>query len=169
MNNTIDAAGQLTSQTTNGTVVNQTFDGDGRVTQSLSGWGFSYDAFDRMVTATRDGVSASYAYWPDGTRRSTTTQGGAAGASSQTFHYGTDGNLVNDTTTDSTTGTGSSATASYLITAGREARTLQPGTTGDRHRARRTHQPPSTSAPAPATCCGTVIPPSPPSSTPAAP
>ena len=69
-------------------------------------------------------------YWPDGTRRSTTTQGGAAGASSQTFHYGTDGNLVNDTTTDSTTGTGSSATASYLITAGREARTLQPGTTG---------------------------------------
>ena len=36
--NTIDAAGQLTAQTTDGTVVNQTFDGDGRVTQSLSGW-----------------------------------------------------------------------------------------------------------------------------------
>ncbi len=60
--------------------MNQTFDGEGRITQSLSGWAFSYDAFDRMVTATRDGVSAAYTYWPDGTRRSTTTEGGAAGA-----------------------------------------------------------------------------------------
>ena len=48
--------------------------------------------------------------------------------STQTFHYGTDGTLVNDTTADPTTGT-TATTASYLLTAGREARTLQPGTT----------------------------------------
>ena len=48
--------------------------------------------------------------------------------STQTFHYGTDGTLVNDTTADATTGT-TATTASYLLTAGREARTLQPGTT----------------------------------------
>src|SRR5262249_54195992 len=65
-------------------------------------------------------------YWPDGTRRATTA-GSGGGTSTQTFHYGTDGTLVNDTTADSTTGT--ATTASYLLTAGREARTLQPGTT----------------------------------------
>ncbi len=48
----------------------------------------------------------------------------------QTFHYGTDGNLVNDTTADITTAA-TATTASYLLTAGREARTLQPGTTTD--------------------------------------
>ncbi len=46
----------------------------------------------------------------------------------QAFHYGTDGTLTNDTTTDPTTAT-TATTASYLLTAGREARTLQPGTT----------------------------------------
>ena len=46
----------------------------------------------------------------------------------QTFHYGPDGTLVNDTTADTTTGD-TATTASYLLTAGREARTLQPGTT----------------------------------------
>ena len=218
----------------------------------------SYDAFDRMLTATRNDTTATYTYWPDGTRRSTTTatsvdaaavcaqaiaeagtgQGtyggyqlvqapaagrsgsqvvvGTAGAdrliggsgndvlcglggddtleagsgndhldggdgddtlqagsgnddldgaagfdqlfgnsgndvlrngevndggsgrnqidppplatTTQTFHYGPDGTLVNDTTADTTTGN-SATTASYLLTAGREARTLQPGTT----------------------------------------
>ena len=145
--------------------MNQTFDGEGRITQSLSGWAFSYDAFDRMVTAARDGVSAAYTYWPDGTRRSTTTEGGAAGASTQTFHYGTDGNLVNDTTADATTGTATAATASYLVTAGREARTLQPGTTsvGAVPDGAPTPSPP---VPAPATCCATATPQSPRSSTP---
>ena len=33
----------------------------------------SYDPFDRMVTATRGATTATYTYWPDGTRRSTTT------------------------------------------------------------------------------------------------
>ena len=80
-----------------------------------------------MLTATHAGTTATYAYWPDGTRRSTTTSGSGA-ASTQTFHYGTDGTLVNDTTADATTGA-AATTASYLLTAGREARTLQPGTT----------------------------------------
>ncbi len=46
----------------------------------------------------------------------------------QTFHFGTDGTLANDTTADTTTG-GTATTASYLLTGGREARVLQPGTT----------------------------------------
>ncbi len=71
--NTIDPAGQLTAQTTGGTVATQTFDADGRVTQSLNGSTISYDGFDRMLTATRNATTASYTYWPDGTRRATTT------------------------------------------------------------------------------------------------
>jgi len=236
--NTIDPAGQLTTQTTNGTAVQQSFDGDGRVLTSLSGWGMSYDSFGRMLTASKGGTTATYAYWPDGSPRSATTvsplssvcdqaiaeagtgkgtygryrlvrapaQGGsgsdvvvgtdgpdhlvggsgkdvlcglggddlleggsgndyldggagtdtlrggpgndtlvngeindggtghttlgASGSSTsvQTFHYGTDGSLVNDTTAQATNG-GSATTGSYLLTAGREARTLQPGTT----------------------------------------
>ena len=81
-----------------------------------------------MVTATRGETTATYTYWPDGTRRSTTTASAAGGTSTSTFHYGCDGTLVNDTTANATTGA-SATTASYLITAGREARTLQPGTT----------------------------------------
>ena len=52
----------------------------------------------------------------------------AVATTTQTFHYGPDGTLVNDTTADTTTGD-TATTASYLLTAGREARTLQPGTT----------------------------------------
>ena len=241
--NAIDPAGQLTSQTTDGTAVQQSFDGDGRVLTSLSGWAMTYDSFGRMLAASKAGTSATYAYWPDGTPRSTTTvappssvcdqaiaeagtgtgtygkyrlvrapaEGGsgsdvvvgtdgadhldggsgndvvcglggddvldggsgndyldggpgkdelhggtgndtlaggevndggtgtttlvaasAPATTVQTFHYGTDGSLVNDTTGSSgdpaTTG-GTATTASYLLTAGREARTLQPGTT----------------------------------------
>jgi len=110
--NTIDPAGQLTAQTSNGTTTTQTFDTDGRVTHTLTGTTLSYDGFDRMLTATNAGTTAAYTYWPDGTRRSTTT----SGASTQTFHYGTDGTLVNDTTADPTTGT-TATTASYLLTA----------------------------------------------------
>ena len=71
--NTIDGAGQLTAQTTGGTVVNQSFDDEGRVTGSLNGSTMSYDPFDRMLTASRGATTATYSYWPDGTRRSTTT------------------------------------------------------------------------------------------------
>jgi RHS repeat-associated protein len=241
--NAIDPAGQLTTQTTNGTVVQQAFDGDGRVLTSLSGWTMTYDSFGRMLTASKAGKTSSYAYWPDGSPRSTTTvapsssvcdqaiaqagtgqgtygryqlvrapaeggsgsdvvvgtdgpdhlvggsgndvlcglggddvlEGGSANdyldgglgydrlyggtgpdtlvngevndggtgpttvsstpgpvTTTQTFHYGPDGSLANDTTAgsgDQGTDAGAATTASYLITAGREARTLQPGTT----------------------------------------
>jgi RHS repeat-associated protein len=233
---TIDPAGQLTTRTTNGTAVQQAFDGDGRVLTSLSGWAMTYDSFGRMLSASKGGTTSTYAYWADGTPRSTTTvapsssvcdqaiahagtgqgtygryqlvrapaeggsgsdvvvgthgpdhlvggsgndvlcglggddvleggsgndylDGGAgtdtlhggtgndtlvngevndggtgqtmfgtsgSGTSVQTFHFGPDGSLANDTTA---AGTDGATTASYLLTAGREARTLQPGTT----------------------------------------
>jgi RHS repeat-associated protein len=140
--NTIDPAGQLTAQTSNGATTTQTFDTDGRVTHTLTGTAISYDPLDRMLTATHNGTTTAYSYWPDGTPRATTTTG-SGGASSQTFHYGTDGTLTNDTTTDPTTGA-TTTTASYLLTAGREARTLQPGTTT-------TGTVPTTGTPAPVT------------------
>ena len=71
--NTIDPAGQLTTQTTNGTAAQQAFDGDGRVLTSLSGWAMSYDSFGRMLTASKAGTTSTYAYWPDGSPRSATT------------------------------------------------------------------------------------------------
>ena len=40
--------------------MNQAFDGDGQVTQSLTGWAMTYDAFGRMLTAARDDTTASY-------------------------------------------------------------------------------------------------------------
>ncbi len=241
--NTIDPAGQLTSRITDGKAESQSFDGDGRVLTSLSGWTMTYDAFGRTLTASQAGTTATYAYWPDGTRKSTTTttastatgvcdqaiaeagtgkgtygkydlvkapaeggsgsdvvvgtdgpdhlvggsgndvlcglggddvleggsgndylDGGAgtdtlrggsgndtlvngevndggtgkttigppasAPTTTQSFHYGADGTLANDTTaTPGTAGAAAATTASYLLTAGREARTLQPGTT----------------------------------------
>ena len=133
--NTIDPAGQLTAQTSNGTTTTQTFDTEGRITHTLTGTAITYDPFDRMLTATHAGTTATYAYWPDGTPRSTTTSGSGA-ASTQTFHYGTDGTLVNDTTADATTGA-AATTASYLLTAGREARTLA---TRHHHHRRPSHQ-----------------------------
>ena len=72
--NTIDPAGQLTSQTTDGKTVSQSFDGDGQVLTSLSGWAMTYDAFGRMLSASKAGTTATYAYWPDGTRKSTTSR-----------------------------------------------------------------------------------------------
>ncbi len=250
--NAVDPAGQLTSQTTDGKTVSQSFDGDGQVLTSLSGWAMTYDAFGRMLSASKGGTTATYAYWPDGTRRSTTSttsdtgappsgavcqqamaeagtgkgtyggytlvHGSGQGKSGQqvvvgtdgpdhlvggsgddvlcglggddvldggsgndyldggpgtdtlrggsgddtlvngevndggsghnvikasstptttstttttSFHYGTDGSLANDTTGSASADTqaNTATTASYLLTAGREARTLQPGTT----------------------------------------
>ena len=71
--NSIDPAGQLTTQTTNGTALQQAFDGDGRVLTSLSGWAMTYDSFGRMLTASKAGTTSTYAYWADGSPRSTTT------------------------------------------------------------------------------------------------
>ena len=122
---TIDAAGELTTRVTGATTTSQAFDPNGRVTTSLSGATTSYrpDGLPASVTSA-SGATTTFAYWPDGTRRraSTVTPGGAT--TSIAYHYAPNGTLANDTTTQAS----GAATASYLLTTGREARTLQSGT-----------------------------------------
>ena len=132
--NTLDDAGQLTAQTTgsatNPTTTPQTHDDDGRVLSSVTGMVTTYRPDGRPATATTGGVKTTFAYWADGSRRRATTVDPQNGTSCIDFHYGVDGTLLNDTTT---TGCGTSSavasSASYLITAGREARTLVPAPT----------------------------------------
>lgn len=127
--NTIDDSGRLTAQKTGLTTTAQTYDHDGRVLTSLAGAVTTYLSDGSPATRTlRDGTRTTYALWPDGTRRSATTTRPDGTTSTVTFHYGVDNVLVNDSTTDPSTGSGTATTASYLVTAGREARTLLAGT-----------------------------------------
>ena len=58
--NTIDDAGQLTARTTGSAApVPQVFDADGRLTQSLTGAALTYDALDRVSTATVGGATTT--------------------------------------------------------------------------------------------------------------
>lgn len=127
--NTIDKSGQLTSQQSGTTTRSQTFDDDGRVLKGLDGTTTTYGV-DGSPASRRlaDGTQTAYTFWPDGTKRSATTTAPDGSTSTISLHYGPDGTLVNDSTTDSSTGASTAATASYLLTAGREARTLLPGT-----------------------------------------
>ena len=120
--NQLDAAGQLTQRTVGSTATAQTHDSDGRVVTALSGAKTTYrpDGLPATVT-TAKGVTTTFSYWPDGTRRRASTVDPANGTTTVDLHYGVDGNLSNDTTTQA----GGSASASYLISHGREARTLQ--------------------------------------------
>ena len=122
----LDDSGQLTQRTTGSTVAAQQYDDDGRVTTALSGAVTTYRADGLPATVTQGGATTTFGYWADGTRRRSSTVTAGKAATSTEFHYGPDGTLVNDTTTS---GAGASASASYLVTAGREARTLLPGTT----------------------------------------
>ena len=107
----------------------QTYDADGRVLTALNGNVTTYTADGAPATVTLpNGSTTVYAFWPDGSRRSAKTTGADGRVSTITLHYGTDGNLVNDSTADASTGSGTAATASYLLTTGRDARTLLPGT-----------------------------------------
>lgn len=124
----VDDAGQLTSRTVGGQTTKQAFDPDGRVLTSLAGASTSYRPDGLPATVAKGGATTTYSYWADGSRRTATTTAPGAGTSSVTLYYRADGTLVNDTTAQGT-GTGSSATASYLLTAGREARTLRSATT----------------------------------------
>ncbi len=127
--NTIDDSGRLIAQQRGSQRVEQTFDDDGRVLQSLAGAKISYGSDgSETAAALPDGSSVSYTKWPNGTRRSTTTRHSDGTSSTSLMHYSVDGNLMNDSTSDVSTGTGSSTTASYLLTASREARTLLPRT-----------------------------------------
>ena len=124
--NALDAAGQLTAQTVGTQSTPQTHDLQGRVLTAVSGAQTTYRPDGLPATVTRGGVTTSFSYWPDGTRRRATTADPANGTTTIDLHYGVDGALVNDTTT---TATGSAASASYLITSGREERSLQPVST----------------------------------------
>jgi RHS repeat-associated protein len=127
--NTIDDSGRLTAQQTGSTPKVQTFDGEGRVLTSLDGSTTTYMTDGSPASTTLpDSTTTSYKLWPDGTRRSATTTSPDAGTSTITYHYGVDGVLANDSTSDSSTPAGTASTASYLLTAGREARTLVGGT-----------------------------------------
>ena len=97
--------------------------------------GSGIDDLDGVPASTGSSVAADSTPWcngevNDGGSGQTTSAdaGPVKSPATQTFHFGTDGSLANDTTADTTTG-GTATTASYLLTAGREARTLQPGTT----------------------------------------
>ena len=124
--NGLDAAGQLTQQTVGTQSASQSHDLQGRVVTALSGAQTSYRPDGLPASVTTGAVTTSFSYWPDGTRRRATTVDPANGTSTVDLHYGVDGTLVNDTTTKPT---GSAASASYLITTGREARSLQPVST----------------------------------------
>ena len=91
-----------------------------------------HDLHDRRVTGDArrcpTATTTTYTLWPDGTRRSATTTDPDGRPSTVTYHYGVDGVLVNDSTSDTSTAAGTATTASYLVTAGREARTLLAGT-----------------------------------------
>ena len=127
--NTIDDSGRLNTQRVGGTTRSATYDTDGRVVTALNGNITTYTADGSPATVTLpNGSKTVYTYWPDGSRRTAKTTGADGRSSSLVFHYGTDGNLVNDTTTDTATGAGAAVTATYLMTTGREARTLLPGT-----------------------------------------
>ena len=80
------------------------------------------------TTTLPDGTTTTYTLWPDGTRRSATTTDAEGATSTISYHYGVDGVAVNDSTSDTSTPAGTATTASYLVTTGREARTLVAGT-----------------------------------------
>jgi RHS repeat-associated protein len=128
--NTIDDSGRLIAQKAGATTATQTFDDEGRVLASLNGVTTTYmtDGSPASRTLASGTTTTTYTLWPDGTRRSATTTGPDGGTSTVTYHYGVDGVLVNDSTSDISTGAGTANTASYLLTAGREARTLLAGT-----------------------------------------
>lgn len=127
--NTIDDSGRLIAQKTGSTTATQVFDDDGRVLTALDGATTTYLTDGSPATTTLpDGTTTTYAMWPDGTRRSATTTNPDGTTSTVSYHYGVDGVPVNDSTSDASTPAGTTTTASYLLTTGREARTLLPGT-----------------------------------------
>ena len=125
--NTIDPGDRLTARTVNGVATLQAFDADGNVTRDLAGNTYTYNLTGQQDSVTTPaGVTTTYTYWPDRTRRAATTV--ADGITHlTTYHYATTGRIAND----AYTGGGPAVTASYLLAVNREARTLvTTGSTG---------------------------------------
>ncbi|MGW2207569.1 RHS repeat domain-containing protein [Streptomyces sp. NPDC001774] len=123
---TIDPAGRLTAVTTDGKKTEQKWDSEGNLLTDYRGSTYTYDARNRPLTVTApDGQKTAYTYWADGTRATATTDTSDGAGTAVRFHYTPDGTIANDTHT--TTGAEAGVTASYLLGAVREARSL----TGD--------------------------------------
>jgi RHS repeat-associated protein len=130
-NDQYDAAGQLTQRTVGSAAPQeQRFDTDGRVIAALNGATTAYRPDGLPQTVTMGAATTTFRYWPDGTRRQSSTVDPAAGTTTIDYHYGVDGTLTNDTTTQPGAPSPDEATASYLLTTGREARTLLPAAAG---------------------------------------
>jgi len=115
---TITPGGELTGRT--GAAATQKFDADGNVTTDLAGNTYTWDPDGEQASVTTHaGVTTSYTYWPDHTRRTATTTTGGVGHTI-TYHYATDGKIADETYA----GGGSAVTATYLMGVNREARTL---------------------------------------------
>ena len=125
-NDAINSASQLTQRSTGSSTASQTYDKEGRTLVSLAGSSTTYRPDGLPATVTAGGSTTTFSYWPDGTRRRAVTVDPANTTTTVDFHYNVDRTLVNDTTTRTGGGNTGAATASYLLTTGREARTLQP-------------------------------------------
>ncbi|WP_158717997.1 RHS repeat domain-containing protein [Streptomyces sp. NRRL F-2664] len=118
-----DPAGRLTAVTTDGTKAAQAYDAAGNLTTGADGTSYTYSPDNKPLTGSaKDGTRTEYAYWPDGSRKSSTTTSPAGEKHTVLFHYTPAGDIANDT---HTTKDGQTRTAAYLTgLAGREHRTL---------------------------------------------
>lgn len=109
--------GELLAVTTDGVRAEQEYDAAGNLRLAADGAAFEYDAANRPVAETRAGQRTDSTYWADGSRRA---RSGDAG--SVTFYWDGD-ELLTENHRGHPLAEG---TASYLLGAGRHARTVAP-------------------------------------------
>jgi RHS repeat-associated protein len=109
--------GELVAVTTDGSRATQEYDGAGNLVRTVDGTEYRYDAANRLVAEIRDGLQTDTSYWADGTRRGRSSETDAV-----TFYWDGD-TLLTEAHRDPV---GVGGTASYLVGAGRHARTIEP-------------------------------------------
>lgn len=112
--------GELLAVTTDGVRADQEYDVAGNLTRSADGVAYAYDAANRPVAETVAGRTTETTYWADGSRRA---RAGASG--SVTFYWDGEELLTEDHDGDPNASS-PNGTASYLLGAGRHARTVAP-------------------------------------------